>query len=219
MKFNQVREVVFYGDSFFIFYKKLSPQAKLKVDWTLQLIESLPLVPEKFLKHLSGTDGLYEIRIAYESNAYRLLCFFDEGKLMVVLNGFHKKTNRTPNSEINSKTAVLAAKNSKTAVLAATIMEKNKITSLREHLDQEYGVAETASRASYEEGFEAFQLGYFLQELRAREGWTQEELAKRCGTTKSYISRIENNASDIRLSTILRIFREGFGKQVHFVIT
>ena len=209
MKFNQVREVVFYGDSFFIFYKKLSPQAKLKVDWTLQLIESLPLVPEKFLKHLSGTDGLYEIRIAYESNAYRLLCFFDEGKLMVVLNGFHKKTNRTPNSEINSKTAVLAA----------TIMEKNKITSLREHLDQEYGVAETASRASYEEGFEAFQLGYFLQELRAREGWTQEELAKRCGTTKSYISRIENNASDIRLSTILRIFREGFGKQVHFVIT
>ena len=104
-------------------------------------------------------------------------------------------------------------------MLAATIMEKNKITSLREHLDQEYGVAETASRASYEEGFEAFQLGYFLQELRAREGWTQEELAKRCGTTKSYISRIENNASDIRLSTILRIFREGFGKQVHFVIT
>lgn len=216
MKFNQVREVVFYGDSFFIFYKKLSPQAKLKVDWTLQLIESLPLVPEKFLKHLSGTDGLYEIRIAYESNAYRLLCFFDEGKLIVVLNGFHKKTNRTPNSEIKR---ALELKNSKTAVPAATMMEKNKIISLREHLDQEYGVAGTASRASYEEGFEAFQLGYFLQELRAREGWTQEELAKRCGTTKSYISRIENNASDIRLSTILRIFREGFGKQLHFVIT
>jgi transcriptional regulator with XRE-family HTH domain len=53
-----------------------------------------------------------------------------------------------------------------------------------------------------------------LQDLRIKEGMTQEELANKCGTTKSYISRIENNASDIRLSKIMRIFREGFGKQI-----
>jgi HTH-type transcriptional regulator/antitoxin HipB len=53
-----------------------------------------------------------------------------------------------------------------------------------------------------------------LQDLRTKEGMTQEELANKCGTTKSYISRIENNASDIRLSTIMKIFREGFGKQI-----
>lgn len=57
-----------------------------------------------------------------------------------------------------------------------------------------------------------------LQELRTKEGMTQEQLAEKCGTTKSYISRIENNASDIRLSTIMRIFKEGFGKQIRLTV-
>ena len=93
-------------------------------------------------------------------------------------------------------------------------MKSNNLTSLKDHLDKEYGKVGTQSRTEYEEGFEAFKLGVLLQDLRTKEGITQEELANRCGTTKSYISRIENNASDIRLSTIMRIFREGFGKQI-----
>jgi HTH-type transcriptional regulator / antitoxin HipB len=93
-------------------------------------------------------------------------------------------------------------------------MKSNNLTSFKDHLDKEYGKVGTKSRTEYEEGFEAFKLGVLLQDLRAKEGMTQEELANRCGTTKSYISRIENNASDIRLSTIIRIFREGFGKQI-----
>ena len=93
-------------------------------------------------------------------------------------------------------------------------MKSSKLKSFRNHLDEEYGQVGTKSRTAYEEGFEAFKLGILLQDLRAKEGMTQEELANKCGTTKSYISRIENNASDIRLSTIMRIFREGFGKQI-----
>jgi HTH-type transcriptional regulator/antitoxin HipB len=93
-------------------------------------------------------------------------------------------------------------------------MKNNNLTSFKDHLDKEYGKVGTQSRTEYEEGFEAFKLGVLLQDLRTKEGMTQEELANRCGTTKSYISRIENNASDIRLSTIMRIFREGFGKQI-----
>lgn len=93
-------------------------------------------------------------------------------------------------------------------------MKSNNLTSFKDHLDKEYGKVGTKSRTEYEEGYEAFKLGVLLQDLRTKEGMTQEELAKRCGTTKSYISRIENNASDIRLSTIMRIFREGFGKQI-----
>lgn len=93
-------------------------------------------------------------------------------------------------------------------------MKSSKLTSFSDHLDKEYGKPGTKSRTEYEEGFEAFKLGVMLQDLRTKEGITQEELANRCGTTKSYISRIENNASDIRLSTIMRIFREGFGKQI-----
>jgi len=92
-------------------------------------------------------------------------------------------------------------------------MNKN-LTSFVDHLDEQYGVRGSAIREKFEEGFEAFRLGVMLQELRKENGLTQEQLAERCGTTKTYISRIENNASDIRLSTLMRIFRDGFGKHL-----
>jgi len=85
------------------------------------------------------------------------------------------------------------------------------LTSFADHLDKQYGKRGTAKRERYEEGFEAFKLGVMLQELRKEQGMTQEELAEKCGTTKTYISRIENNASDIRLSTLMRIISEGLG--------
>jgi len=95
-------------------------------------------------------------------------------------------------------------------------MKKKKpdLKSFGQHLDEEYGIAGTPSRNEYEAGFESFKVGVMLQELRLKEGLTQTELALKCGTTKSYISRIENNASDIRLSTLMRIFKQGFGKQL-----
>ena len=93
-------------------------------------------------------------------------------------------------------------------------MKNSNLKSFRDHLDEQYGKVGTKSRTEYEEGFEAFKLGVMLHDLRTKEGMTQEELANKCGTTKSYISRIENNASDIRLSTIMRIFREGLGKHI-----
>jgi DNA-binding XRE family transcriptional regulator len=88
------------------------------------------------------------------------------------------------------------------------------LTSFADHLDQQYGKRGTVDRERFEEGFEALKLGVMLQELRKKNGMTQEELAKKCGTTKTYISRIENNASDIRLSTLMRIIREGFGRHL-----
>lgn len=88
------------------------------------------------------------------------------------------------------------------------------LTSFSDHLDAEYGKRGTQSREKYEEGFEAFKLGVMLQELRKEHGMTQEQLAEKCGTTKTYISRIENDASHIRLSTLMRIIREGFGRHL-----
>jgi DNA-binding XRE family transcriptional regulator len=85
------------------------------------------------------------------------------------------------------------------------------LTSFADHLDKQYGKRGTKKRDNYEEGFEAFKLGVTLQELRKEQGMTQEQLADKCGTTKTYISRIENNASDIRLSTLMRIINEGLG--------
>lgn len=92
--------------------------------------------------------------------------------------------------------------------------ENSNLTSFADHLNQEYGKRGTEKRDSFEAGFEAFKLGVMLQELRKSNGLTQEQLAQKCGTTKTYISRIENNASDIRLSTLMRIIREGFGRQL-----
>ena len=89
--------------------------------------------------------------------------------------------------------------------------QENKLVSWDDHLDKKYGKIGTPSRDKYEEGFENFKIGVLIQEARKQQNLTQEELALKCGTTKNYISRIENNASDIRLSTLMRIIREGLG--------
>jgi len=89
-------------------------------------------------------------------------------------------------------------------------LNKN-LTSWDDHLDKKYGKMGTSTRAKYEEEFEAFKIGVLIQEARKRQHLTQEQLANKVGTTKNYISRIENNASDIRLSTLMRIIREGLG--------
>jgi HTH-type transcriptional regulator / antitoxin HipB len=93
-------------------------------------------------------------------------------------------------------------------------MEKqndNRLTSWDDHLDKKYGEIGTSKRDKYEEEFEAFKIGVLIQEARKKQHLTQAQLADKVGTTKNYISRIENNASDIRLSTLMRIIREGLG--------
>ena len=95
---------------------------------------------------------------------------------------------------------------------------KNKITTFDDHLDREYGKIGTQSRDKYEQGFEAFKLGVILQEMRKKQKMTQEQLAKKCGTTKTYISRIENDASDIRLSTLMRIIQDGLGGHLKLTV-
>lgn len=93
-------------------------------------------------------------------------------------------------------------------------MKTNKlsnVTSLQEHLDKRYGKKGTEDRDVFNGEYEAFKLGVLIQEERKKQNITQEELALKCGTNKAYISRIENNASDIRLSTLLRIIEKGLG--------
>ncbi|MBY0426550.1 MAG: helix-turn-helix domain-containing protein [Cytophagales bacterium] len=91
-------------------------------------------------------------------------------------------------------------------------MKTNKnITTLDEILDNKYGAKGQPKREQWEQEFEAFRLGVLLEEARTKLGMTQEELAAKCGTNKSYISRIENNSSDIRLSTLMKIIQQGLG--------
>jgi len=95
---------------------------------------------------------------------------------------------------------------------------KNKIITFEEHLDKDYGKIGTPSRDKFEQEFEAFKLGVILQDMRKQQKLTQEQLAKKCGTTKTYISRIENDASDIRLSTLMRIIQEGLGGHLKLTV-
>ena len=89
--------------------------------------------------------------------------------------------------------------------------KENNLTSFEDHLDQQYGKKGTEKRDQFEHEFEAFKIGVLIQEARKTKHLTQEELAQRVGTTKNYISRIENDANDIRLSTLMRIIKEGLG--------
>ena len=91
-------------------------------------------------------------------------------------------------------------------------MKTNKnIKSVDTHLTENYGNVGSETRDKFEEEFETFKIGVLIQEARKRQHLTQEELADKVGTTKNYISRIENNASDIRLSTLMRIIKDGLG--------
>jgi len=92
------------------------------------------------------------------------------------------------------------------------------ITTLDEILLNKYGKRGVPGREKWEQEFETFRLGALLEEARINQGMTQEDLAKKCGTSKSYISRIENNASDIRLSTLLKIIQNGLGGHLRLTL-
>ncbi len=94
------RKILFYKNYFQDFFAKQNKKVKEKIVWTFDLIEELQRVPETYLKHIENTDGLYEIRVQSGSDIFRVFCFFDQGQLIVLANGFQKKTQTTPKKEI-----------------------------------------------------------------------------------------------------------------------
>lgn len=99
-KNHKQRSIVFYKDYFQEFFAKQKNKVKDKIIWTFDLIEELQRVPETYLKHIENTDGLFEIRVQQGSDIFRIFCFFDQGQLVVITNGFQKKTQKTPKQEI-----------------------------------------------------------------------------------------------------------------------
>ena len=97
---KKIRTIVFYKEYFQEFFSAQKDKVKDKIIWTLTLIEEIERVSENYLKHLEGTDGLYEIRIQLGNDIFRIFCFFDAGKLIIITNGFQKKTQKTPKQEI-----------------------------------------------------------------------------------------------------------------------
>jgi phage-related protein len=95
-----IREIIVWGDHFYSLYNQLDIKVKKKIDYVFWLIRYTEKVPIRFLKYLEDTDGLFEIKISTAFKEIRILCFFDESKLVVVINWFFKKSKKTPKQEI-----------------------------------------------------------------------------------------------------------------------
>jgi phage-related protein len=95
-----IRNIFIYKNYYHDFLEKLKPEVQKKINWTLLLIATIDRVPEKYFKHMAGTSGIYEIRVEVGSDIFRVFGFFDKGQLIILLNGFQKKTQKTPKGEI-----------------------------------------------------------------------------------------------------------------------
>jgi len=96
--------------------------------------------------------------------------------------------------------------------------KENNTKTLDRFVDEQYGERGTAKREQFETGYEQFKLGVLIQEARLEKGLTQEQLAKKCGTNRAYISKIENNVKDVSLSTLQKIIEVGLGGHLEFSI-
>lgn len=98
---NSQRQIIFHEHYFIDFYLEQTDKVQQKIEYVFKILRTVQNVPKKFLEHITGTDGLYEIRIEFESNIYRIFCCFDKGNLVVLFNGFQKKSQKTPKKEID----------------------------------------------------------------------------------------------------------------------
>ena len=94
------RQIIYFKSYFIDFFNAQTERVKDKIDYVLFLITVAERIPGKFFKYMEGTDGLFEIRLEFEGNIYRIFCCFDEGNLVILFNGFHKKSQKTPRKEV-----------------------------------------------------------------------------------------------------------------------
>jgi len=101
MSTHFIRDIFYYENHYLEFFEELKPEVKKKFNWTLQLIATIDRVPEKYFKHMTNSTGIYEVRVEVGSDIYRVFSFFDKGNLIILVNGFQKKTQKTPKSELD----------------------------------------------------------------------------------------------------------------------
>lgn len=96
---NSERRILVYKDYFLTFYRALKAGAQKKIDYVLDVLKMQDRVSEKFVKYIK--EGIYEIRASYNGNIYRAFFIFDEGNIVMLFNGFQKKSQKTPSKEID----------------------------------------------------------------------------------------------------------------------
>ena len=184
---SKVRQVVVYKDYFQSFFAQQDRKVQDKIIKILDIIEQLERVPESYLKYLSETDGLYEIRGQLGRRIFRIFCFFDGERVVILLCGFQKKTKTN----------------------------RMDIKTLDQIKDQFYGPEGTPERDRIENELQALRIGLKIRTAREKLCLTQEELAQRVGKKRSFISKVENDGGNITLKTLYEIVEHGLGRKLH----
>jgi phage-related protein len=104
---ERYRQIIYFKDYFFDFFEQQTEKVKEKIDHVLFVVTVANRIPHKFFQHLEGTNGLYEIRVEFQGNIYRIFCCFDEGQVVILFNGFQKKTQKTPSGELDKAVKIM----------------------------------------------------------------------------------------------------------------
>eukprot|EP01038_Epipyxis_sp_PR26KG_P018298 gene18298-25756_t len=178
----KIREVIAYKNYFEDFLLGQPRKVQDKIFKIIEAIETLERVPSNYLKAMEGTNGLYEARIQLASNIWRVFCFFDNGN-------------------VASNEGILPRKKQ-------IIMETKSWKDIKDNV---YGVKGTDRRDELERDFEGFKIGLQLKKAREDKHLTQTELGELILKKREYISRIENNGSNLTLKTLYDIVEKGLG--------
>ncbi len=208
---GKVREVVAYEHYFENFLKEQPRKVQDKIFKIIEAIETLERVPANYLKAMEGTEGLYEARIQLSSNIWRVFCFFDKGKLVVLLNGFTKKTQKTPTNEIKKAMSLMKE-------YYEQKKNKMKTKNWKQIKDSVYGKKGTKRRDELDREFESLKIGLLLRKAREEKHLTQDQLAELVDKKRTFISRVENNGSNLTLKTLFDIVEKGLGGKVKISI-
>ena len=205
-----MREIIFYRTSagkcpVETFLDSLPGKQAQKVLWVLKLIEDLDVVPGQHLQKMVSTESLWEVRVRSGSSIFRLLGFFDGAKLVVLAHAFQKKTQKIPRQ-------ASACRGAQTRLLP----EEESMSDVKRYTKKRKA-RDLAFAKDFDTGYEQFKIGAMLKAAREQAGITQEELADRLHTKKSAISRIENHAEDIKLSTLEK-FAHALGKNLRIKV-
>ena len=104
---ERYRQIIYFKDYFFDFFEQQTEKVKEKIDHVLFVVTVANRIPQKFFQHLEGTNGLYEIRVEFQGNIYRIFFCFDEGQVVILFNGFQKKTQKTPSGELEKAVKIM----------------------------------------------------------------------------------------------------------------
>lgn len=103
----RVRQIIYFKNYFLDFFGQQTNKVKEKIDHVLFVVTVAERIPQKFFQHIEGTNGLYEIRVEFQGNIYRIFCCFDEGQVVVLFNGFQKKSQKTLSGELDKAVKIM----------------------------------------------------------------------------------------------------------------